>query len=420
MTLGDCRGKGEGQARRPVLLALVLAAVLTDWIQNYTAVYAIEAASLAAMAWFAGMGCAGRRAVRWSGLMVPLGAAACWPVAQLALGTTVYSHGTIRAALFGASGFAVFFTAMQCFGDAGARERMRRWAAAGGCALAVLATVQMFTSGGKVFWLFLTEYKDFVMGPFLNRDHYSAVMELLLPVAVYQAFSERRGGWKWAVMAGAMTASVVAGASRAGFAVIAAELAVCAAPVWIGRGIERGRTWRAAGQILAVSAVFVAVVGWDVLWNRFQQEDPWRDRRMMTLSAVEMARERPWTGFGMGTFEVAYPAYALFDGGTLVNHAHNDWAEWAAEGGLGYLGAMLAVAAWSVYLAWRVQWAAGIPAVFAHSLVDYNLQTQPVALCLFVLMGAAECSRRERVRLGASVGRKSEAGNEIRKRREVS
>jgi hypothetical protein len=374
------------------LVMLVLAAVLTDWIQNYTAVYAIEAAALAMLAWFAVMGCVRRRSVRWSGLIVPIAAAACWPLAQLALGTTIYTHATLREALFGMAWFAVFFVALQCFGDPGARERMRRWVVGGGCALAVLATVQMFTSGGKVFWIFPTGYKDFVMGPFLNRDHYSAVIELVLPVAVYQAFVERRDGWKWAVMAAAMTASVVAGASRAGFLVIAAELAVCAAPAWIGRGAERGRTWQATGQILVVSVAFAAVVGWDVLWNRFQEEELWRDRWMMTRSAVAMARERPWTGFGLGTFEFAYPAYALFDRGTLVNHAHNDWAEWAAEGGLGYLAAMVAIVAGSLYVARRARWAVGIPAVFAHSLVDYNLHTQPVALCLFLLLGAA-CAR---------------------------
>jgi len=45
----------------------------------------------------------------------------------------------------------------------------------------------------------------------------------------------------------------------------------------------------------------------------------------MLQSTIAMAREKPWTGFGLGNFENVYPAYALFDDGAIVNHAHNDW-----------------------------------------------------------------------------------------------
>ncbi len=81
-----------------------------------------------------------------------------------------------------------------------------------------------------------------------------------------------------------------------------------------------------------------------MLWERFGQRDLYGNRKEMTLSAVAMARERPAAGWGLGTFQYVYPAYALFDDDMLVNHAHNDWAEWTAEGGLPFLAFMLAVA----------------------------------------------------------------------------
>jgi O-antigen ligase len=55
-----------------------------------------------------------------------------------------------------------------------------------------------------------------------------------------------------------------------------------------------------------------------------------------------MAREKPWTGFGLGIWPTVYPANALYDDGTFVNEAHNDWLQWAVEGGVPLVAAMLA------------------------------------------------------------------------------
>lgn len=41
-------------------------------------------------------------------------------------------------------------------------------------------------------------------------------------------------------------------------------------------------------------------------------------------------------GFGLGNWPRAYPRYAVFDDGNYVNQAHNDWAQWAVEGGVEY------------------------------------------------------------------------------------
>jgi O-antigen ligase len=101
-----------------------------------------------------------------------------------------------------------------------------------------------------------------------------------------------------------------------------------------------------------------------------------------------MIRERPWTGFGLGTWRVVYPAYATFDNGLTANQAHNDWAEWTAEGGAGLALVLLAVACWSAARALRHPWAVGVAAVFLHSLVDYPLREPALAACLFSLLGA--------------------------------
>ena len=157
-----------------------------------------------------------------------------------------------------------------------------------------------------------------------------------------------------------------------------------------------GRKLASLLRLFALAGVFTAVVGWEVLWQRFQDPDPYRYRREMALSSVEMVRDRPWMGFGLGTFDSAYPAYASFDVGLTVNHAHNDWLEWAAEGGIPLFVLIAFIALWSARAAWRAPWAAGVMAVFLHSLVDYPLQKAAILAWLFVLLGAAEAARRDR------------------------
>jgi len=99
------------------------------------------------------------------------------------------------------------------------------------------------------------------------------------------------------------------------------------------RGARRFR--QVAPKVIACVLVFSAIAGWGLLWSRISGgTDPFANRREMLESALRMARERPWMGFGLGTFQFVYPAYAVTDFGLFVDHAHNDWAEWVAEGGL--------------------------------------------------------------------------------------
>jgi O-antigen ligase len=145
-----------------------------------------------------------------------------------------------------------------------------------------------------------------------------------------------------------------------------------------------------AGVAVAVvlGGVLVAAVGFEPLRLRLREPDQFVYRSEMLGSTLAMVRERPWTGFGLGTFQTVYPAFATFDAGRVVNHAHNDWLEWAAEGGIPIALALLSVAVWTVRPAVRSVWGIGILAVFLHALIDYPLQRLGVAGWLYVLLGA--------------------------------
>ena len=380
---------------RYVLLALVFLLVLTSWIPGRSCTFLFDAAVFALAAAWALHRLARPAPVTRTILAAPLAAIVLWGFLQLAAHTTVYRYETWTALLDWSALLALFFLSLQFHGSPAARASLRRALLAFGFVLSVISVAQLFSSQGKVFWLFSTQYPD-VVGPFLNRDHYSAFIELLLPLAAVQAFWSRRHKIAYAAIAGAMLATIIASASRAGTIVGTLEVAVISLAALWGRGpsaisSRSGAPGTRAASFLrlaALAAVFIAVVGWEVVWQRFQDPDPFKFRREMDISSLQMLRDRPWTGFGLGTFETAYPAYALFDAGLTVNHAHNDWLEWAADGGIPLFFLLAFIALWSARAAWHSPWALGIFAVFLHAAVDFPLHKPAISACLFVLLGA--------------------------------
>src|SRR5581483_5024607 len=88
----------------------------------------------------------------------------------------------------------------------------------------------------------------------------------------------------------------------------------------------------------------------------------------------------------------AYPGYARFDDGKFANQAHNDWIQWAVEGGIPLLALMIWLAVWVFPRALRTGWGAGAAAVFLHCLVDYPIQRTAVASLFFAVIAAIACA----------------------------
>ena len=90
----------------------------------------------------------------------------------------------------------------------------------------------------------------------------------------------------------------------------------------------------------------------------------------------------PWFGSGMGTWPVLFPRFATFDSNVYVNEAHNDWAQWTAEGGIPFTLLLAALAFSLVRPAFRSVWGLGVIGVLSHSFVDYPLR-EPALMFLF-------------------------------------
>ncbi len=367
-----------------VLAAVLFFGILTLWVPAYwpVSVFQVGIFSLAVLAIWRERNGPHRFCFPFLALIL----AVAWAVFQWMAGLTAYTFETQRAAVHWATFLAVFLIGFHLFQDDGARRWFRSAMLWFGFAIALLATVQTFTSGGKIFWLFPTPYTDLVMGPILYQNHYAAFIELILPVALYKALSSEKDSLLYSGMACAIYASVIASASRAGTSLTTVEILTVSALMW-GR---RRATGHAIGLTLLQMAVFLgvftAVVGYEHVWNRLWLPDPMAFRREVANSTLHMIAAQPWFGVGLGVWPNVYPRYAIVDFGVFVNQAHNDWLQWTAEGGIPFGLLIATLFFWCLRPAFRSVWGLGVVAVFLHAIVDYPFSRPALGSWTFVVV----------------------------------
>jgi hypothetical protein len=383
-----------------VILASIVAGVLVIWVQEAWSNLVFQIPGfLLAIVWAGLLIRGGEQEARPSLPLILLAGIVGWTMIQLVAGVTVYPWKTEMLLMYWAANAAYFFVAVHIFTSARLRQRFIGFMIVFGSLLAVISTVQYYTSGSQIFWLFQNSVSadlGAIMGPFLNRNHFAAFMEIVLPMAMYRALLDRHYGSLYAVATGVMYASVIASASRAGGALATAELVAVSVLLWRRDSITMRIAAPPVGALALSIVGLVLSVGYQNLWSRLSQNDPYAGRREFLLSSLAMTKDHLWSGVGLGTWATVYPAYARFDDGTFANQAHNDWAQWLAEGGIPMLLLMAVIAGWAAPRAVRSVWGIGAIAILVHSAVDYPLQRTVMAATFFVLLGAlANIDQRE-------------------------
>jgi len=376
------------------LFLAVVVSVCVMWVQARWPTTLPEVAAFTLGAIWVAASLGGWVQLRFSFGMVPLAALLLWAGFQMATGATVYAWHTKVAILYWAANLAFFFVGLQVFADRRLKMRLLHALALFGFAIAVIAPLQALEPGTKVFFLFdLPKMWWIPYGPFPYINQYAAFIELLLPIALYSALTDSNLRTFYVLAVAVMYASVIAAASRAGFALTTVELIAVPLLVLRRRRIS-SRVVKTAGVLFGGIFIMLAVAaGPAALLDKFSRPDPYAGRREFVDSTVRMIRDRPLAGFGLGNWSTAYPGYAIFDDGLFVNQAHNDWAQWTAEGGIPLLAIMLTLAIWAIPRALASGWGAGIAAVFLHCLVDYPIQRTAVAIVFFVVLAAVASTR---------------------------
>jgi O-antigen ligase len=99
------------------------------------------------------------------------------------------------------------------------------------------------------------------------------------------------------------------------------------------------------------------------------------------------------TGYGLGTFPEVYQRYAIKDFPFYANHTHNDWAEFAADGGVPFLLLVLIPFAAVIPAAVRNPWGLGLVAVMFHACVDYPFPRPAVSGWMFAMLALLYVAR---------------------------
>ncbi len=374
-----------------VLAALFGFAFLTLWVPAWwpVTVFQVGVFGLASVVcWGAGaaacLGQIGRPVRRFPVPLAALVFAVGWGLAQWMAGITSYGAATRTAVVGWATLLSVFLIGCSAFREPSTLRWFRSAMLWFGFAVAVEATLQNYTAGGRAFWLFPTGYTDYVMGPIVYHSHYAAFIEVVLPIALYEALRREERNLLHAGIPAAMYASVIASASRGGAILATLEVFVVTALLW-KRGRASGRAVGASlGLIAGFCILFTLVVSPEAVWARFRYGDAMRPE--LAAASLRMLAANPWTGVGLGAWPTVYPHYAAVDFGVFANQAHCDWLQWAAEGGLPFALVMLGIFVWTARAAFRSVWGLGAVAVFLHALVDYPFSRPALASWVIVIV----------------------------------
>ncbi len=385
------------------LLALLIAAVLSFGAMQAWGVFGIRAGGVLLFFLWAARQIISRE-IEFPSAFLPLVLFGLWVGAQWIFAITVYRYQTGQDWLTYTSYLLLMLPAATIAGNP---ERLRRFLtalAAFGAMLAVFAMIQDVSGTKAIYWTFQpSSIAAQIYGPFVNRNHYAGLMEMLAPLPFLLCLSQRPERRLPLLGAGALMAvSVFLCRSRGGMAALGAELVFIA--VFLSRIRHRAKSFAAIGVIAAVLAVLIVWVGSDPVVHRLTDMKD-ANRVSIFKDTLHMWWSRPIIGYGSGTFSLVYPRYQSFVVDSVINHAHNDYLELLSETGVIGTGLVL----WFLVLVYRntsrrlrpggrstdsaglIAVLAGITGVLMHSLVDFNFHI-PSNASLFLVMCAIAVS----------------------------
>jgi O-antigen ligase len=332
--------------------------------------------------------------------------------AEPGLRWTLDPTATERALLWGLPGIALYLSALRLPRTEQAVFVMALLlvAALG----AVLGFAQLAGGPQSALRLYANTNVNASVGFFANSNHQACLLAMALPLAIAWTTApppvgRRDAGALWLARATGGLLSVlfvlalVVTRSRAGLVLGIGVLAIVVPVLWRlrgGRGVRR-----VAAGLLLVAAVLVVQFGFFAVAQRLTRDPLHEDRLAITRSTLDAAARYAPLGSGLGTFRQAFPPFERNherrDPSTIVNHAHDDYAELWLEAGvpgalaaLVFLAAVLGIAVRGVRRSSApadrlaaVALAVAVAVPILHSLVDYPLRTSAVIAAFGLVLG---------------------------------
>jgi len=308
--------------------------------------------------------------------------------------------------------------------------------------LSVQAIVQHFTAiqgvsqaDQKIFWFRELTHGGAPFGPYVNRNHYAGWMGMIFPIVLsmflfhkpmgaYRSFREKtvefltQDRTNTYILLGLsailISVSIFLSLSRGGI------ISLCLASLFFAVLVAHRKPGHGRGVlIICVFSIVLLCVGWFGWEPVFKRFDTIRDvhgdiagqRLTIWEDSLNLVKDFPVIGSGFGTFVDLYPKYRHFPGNLVVKHAHNDYLELLAQGGI--LGALLVFWFLAVFFFKSVRTflkrkdmysiylylgsLAGIISILIHGLTDFNLHIGANGLYFFFLLGITVSAANTRI-----------------------
>ncbi len=305
-----------------------------------------------------------------------------------------------------------------------------------GAFLSLFAILQNVLSNGRIYWIRELTRGGAFFGPYVNRNHFAGLMEMIFPVVLCLflfhkpgftggSLRERISGMfedemtNVSILLGLSTVltgtSVFLTLSRGG--VVSLSISVIMMSVLLMKREKKSGRIRLLILVLSLTVLCIGWFGWKPLLERFEpagHAEMSELRLRIWKDSSGIVRDFPVAGTGFGSFVNIYPKYRSVPDARTLDHAHNDYLELLTEGGL--IGFVLF--GWFLFEVFSSSYRAfarrrepysiyvfigaltGLVSILLHSAVDFNLQIGANGLYFFFLAGLAVSAAHTRMRVG--------------------
>ena len=323
---------------------------------------------------------------------------------QLLFHGTEYAYGTRTELQLLVAYVVLFFVAGQVYRTMADWRGFVWFVLALGFAVSVFGILQHLTFNGKLYWFREMRYGGIPFGPYVNRNHFAGLVELLIPAGLAPLVFGKVRRERW-LLAGLFTilpvGALFLSASRGGIISFVVELVV----LGLLLGLRRSGAKHAlgGGVVLLLALLLVSWLGVQQALERFASLQPLEattsKRAAMARDTWHIFLDHPLAGTGLGTLRSVFSKYDTLYDDKIVDHAHNDYLEVLAETGI--LGGLCC--AWFLTLllvrglhrllkqentaavALQTGGLVGCLGMLVHSLVDFNLHIPSNALLFLFL-----------------------------------
>ena len=332
---------------------------------------------------------------------------------------------TVRASLELLAYVLIGFLVIRTFTHRRQIERLMVVLTTAGAFQAFYGLFELYRSHPRVLFFPKIYNLSSATGTFVNRNHFSGYLEMILPLALGLVISRidmfSLAGKRWSekvaqitakgfarnvlvlIAAGVMALAIIRSQSRSGVFVLLFIFVLFFELTVFHFSARRYRqawvkTFLKAAFVLVTIAVLYA--GVEATMGRFAKDNLLQDGRpQYWTSALAMARDFPLIGSGLGTFGDVYPAYGTVPLEGRLTHAHNDFLEFFTDLGLIGFALLLATIAFLVidgFLTWSKRrhpqikalgmgGFVSVAAILVHSFTDFNLHI-PANTLLFAVV----------------------------------